>query len=296
MDFSLATLQSAAAALLSSGDAKYRAKAQNYRFEEQVSPERLAAFETFCGELAAAQTLEHRHTDYWEELCRYAEIPETFLKSLGPVTHGGLAVEQRIIRIEGIDRVIKEDVEFDALRKAVADKDTLFQEGFLNLLNIKDNRPVFAAFHDDLLDDLGKADWPNVFRDRLGLAHHNPKERPIRIALMCYTVGEVLAGCEDDAVAITKPTVLDSRPWEYYYPAPKDVDYGRAMALTMDRDESSLQAEILHVRMDYKPKHLIKVGRIDRPVPEIDLKDLRNHHLLCLRMESGRDDFGEEMT
>lgn len=119
---------------------------------------------------------------------------------------------------------------------------------------------------------------------------------------MVYTVKEVKAAARADAVPITWPTVLDSRPWEYYFPAPQEIPYGRAMALRTDGGEESLQPELLHARIEYKRSHVRAMALIERPWGPAELRELRNHHLLKVRLAlldeptaHGRPEFGEDM-
>ena len=114
---------------------------------------------------------------------------------------------------------------------------------------------------------------------------------------MEYSVREVIAeassqGCTQPFAA---PTVLDCGPWPWFFPAPKELAYGRAMPLTPMGSDDQLLAEMLHFRLTYRRAHIVKLGLIRRPLGEPNLKELRNHHLLALQLASDRYDFGEEM-
>jgi hypothetical protein len=163
--------------------------------------------------------------------------------------------------------------------------------------NIRDGRPAFAAFKDEVIDDLAKPEWPSRLRDRLGLAHYDCRDGPIPIALMEYTVAEVVEAAAAKGVksAFTAPTVLDSEPWPYFFPAPAEMRCGRTMALYEVQDDKELLAEILHYRIAYKPKHLARLDEIGKPPSAYDLRGLRNHHLLALHIAAGREDFGEDI-
>ena len=93
----------------------------------------------------------------------------------------------------------------------------------------------------------------------------------------------------------TVPTVLDSLPWPHFFPAPRNTPYGSAMSLDPIDDENRLLAEMLHVRLTYRPEHVARLDHIKRPPAAHELKELRNHHLLAVQVASGRDDFGEEI-
>ncbi len=92
------------------------------------------------------------------------------------------------------------------------------------------------------------------------------------------------------------PTVLDARPNPQFFPSPAGLPFGRAMPLRDDYDETDLVAEVLHARIAYRRSHLVKVARMGAPPVRGDLKALLNHHLLVLRIASGRDDYGEETS
>jgi hypothetical protein len=261
------------------------------------SQARLEEFEKFCGSMTTAKGLKRRHVDYYKEYCCEGDLPTTFNRAIDPPSHDSPDEMQPIVRVENLDRPLRESgMEWDELRSAIDDGDTDFLDKFLIVWNdVRDNRPSFAAFRDSVLEDADDDDWPHLLRGRFDLAHFQPDGVPIAVAQMVYTVKDVLAECPEGAAGITTPTVLDSAPWPYFFPAPREVSYGRAMALHEAGDDGSLQAEILHTRISYKKSHLTKIGRIDRKWGPAELKDLRNYHLLCIRVASGREDFGEEM-
>lgn len=114
---------------------------------------------------------------------------------------------------------------------------------------------------------------------------------------MKYTVADVLAECPagEAGRAFAVPTQLDGALNWYFFPAPTKLGYGRTLDLAKDENCDRLVSEILHRRIAYKPEHLYKIGTVSRPIPEIPLRELRNTHLWCLRIETDRDDFGEEI-
>jgi hypothetical protein len=67
------------------------------------------------------------------------------------------------------------------------------------------------------------------------------------------------------------------------------------MSLDPVDDEKRLLAEMLHFRLTYLPGHIVKIGHINRPLADRELKELRNNHLLAVQVASLRDDFGEEI-
>lgn len=321
MQFSNATLQSAVDTLRLCLAQEDRARADNYVFEEAVSAERKATFEAFLGDCADSQALLDGHVAYVKNNLEIdGETPDTFRIDLGPTGAGDRDEAQELVRVEGLYRpladhyglkesdgiaaVLKRYEELKAAWESTSPEDNALVNKFLWKWNRnRDDRPAFAAFLDGLRDDAEHDDWQHLLRDRLGLAHYQPRPGvPIPVALMVYTVKEVTVAARTDAVPMTCPTVLDSRPWAYYFPAPEEIPYGRAMALRTDGGEESLQPELLHTRIEYKRSHIKAMALIERPWGPEELKNLRNHHLLKVRLAlldepaaDGRPGFGEDM-
>lgn len=319
--FGNTTLQSAVDTLRLSSPQKDRARADNYVFEEAVSAERKAVFEAFLGDCADPQALLDGHVAYVRNNIEIdGETPDTFRVDLGPTGADDRDEAQELVRVEGLYRpladhyglkesdgiaaVLKRYEELKAAWENNSPEDNALVTKFLWKWNRKrDDRPAFAAFLDGLRDDAEHDDWQHLLRDRLGLAHYQPQPGvPIPVALMVYTVKEVTVAARADAAPMTCPTVLDSRPWEYYFPTPEEIPYGRAMALRTDGGEESLQPELLHTRIEYKRSHIKAMALIERPWGPEELKNLRNHHLLKVRLAllddpaaHGRPEFGEDM-
>jgi hypothetical protein len=282
-----------------------RAEGDNIWFEERVSAARQHVFEDAAAGASGADSLRRRHIDYWKTWVMVSEdIPHTFLAELAPADLGSQVIDecQTIIRLEALDRPLgKWWLSFDELEKAHKIQDIPVLQGFLDVWNdsnIRDHRPAFAAWKDEVLSELAADDWPDQLRDRLGLAHYNPASAgPIPVALMEYTVQEVKAEAAKQGLPIcfTAPTVIDSGPWPYFFPAPRELPYGRAMALDPVDDEKRLLAEMLHIRLTYRPVHIVKIGHIHRPPAARELRELRNRHLLAVQAASLRGDFGEEI-
>ena len=303
MRFNDAQLQDALTKWRDLKDVKERSAADNIWFEQRVSGARRKVFEDEAVGAADPTSLRKTHADYWSEFVRVDEgdIPHTFEATLSPADLGTIDEMQKIVRIEGLTRPLaKHGIAFDRLREAVTNNETAVIDGFLktwNTSSIRDGRPAFAAFKDEVLDDLGKPEWPARLRDRLGLAHYDCVAGPIPIALMEYTVAEVgsVAASFAGSSAFTAPTVFDSGPWPFFFPAPQELSCGRTMALYEVQDDKELLAEILHFRIAYKRAHLVRLDEIRTPPAAFDLRALRNHHLLALHVACGRDDFGEKI-
>lgn len=321
MRFHNSTLQNGVDEMCSRMQQELRAIADNYIFEEAVSVRRAATFEAFVGDVANDQELLDRHVDYIRDNLEIdEETPDTFRLALGPTANFKLDEAQDLVRVEGLRGPLEEFFGFRAsdgvnlllksyedIKKAwngnSRDSGALLNK-FLKTWNARrDERPSFSTFLDSLRDDAGHVDWQHRLRDRLGLAHYEPQSGiPIPVALMVYSVKEVTAVARADAAPFACPTVLDSKPWGYYFPAPEVIHYGRAMALRTDGSEDNLQPEILHTRIEYKPSHIKALALIERQWGPKDLRDLRNHHLLKIRLAlldvpsaEGRPEFGEEM-
>jgi len=319
--FENTTLQNAVDTLRSCSLQEDRARADNYVFEEAISSKRKSTFEAFLGDRADTQALLDGHVNYIRNNLEIAgETPDTFRIDLGPAGTGDIDEAQELVRVEGldfplmlhfglsasdgIDALLKSYEELKAAWENNSPEDNALVNKFLSKWNRKrDDRPAFAAFLDGLREDAEHADWQHLLRDRLGLAHYQPPPGlPIPVAMMVYSVKEVAAAARADALPMTCPTVLDSKPWPYYFPAPTVIPYGRAMALRTDGGDESLQPELLHTRIDYKRSHVRAMALIERPWGPAELKDLRNHHLLKIRLAlldepatDGRLEFGEDM-
>jgi|HubBroStandDraft_1064217.scaffolds.fasta_scaffold00299_9 hypothetical protein len=274
----------------------------NLWFEERVSTVRQAVFEDAVRGAQSPDDLKRRHTDYWNEFVKVDEgVAHTFLQSLEPADLGDLHETQKIVRVERLDRPLgKAALSFDRLKRAVERNETEIIDGFLRTWhnsNIRDWRPAFAAFKDELSDTLLDHNWPESIRNRLGLAHFDCTSGPIPIALMEYSIDEVrkAANAQAGCCAVAAPTALDSMPWPFFFPAPRDLTCGRTMSLIAVDHERELLAEILHFRITYRREHISRLGEIRNPPEAFDIADLRNRHLLAVQLASDRDVFGAEI-
>ena len=172
-------------------------------------------------------------------------------------------------------------------------------EDFLDRWNLaRDNRPTFAAFKDELLQEIGDITWPDKLRDRLGLAHYVAVGGTLVVALMEYTVEEVFteaARSPDIAYPFCVPTFLDSKLDSQFFPTPRKLGAGAPMALFEIWSDDELIAEVLHSRLTYGPHHIAKLGEITSDGPRTDFKTMRNNHLAALQVAAVREDFGEEV-
>jgi len=306
--------------MLRSGDVVLRARAENFRMEERVSRERQTHYETQHGPASATyDAWLESHQDYLQGLV-YTELPETFLSvnadaALPAAVTSELGAGQELIRVESLDYALG-DTKVGSLADLenslavynnqrpdpninAGEAKALLQE-VCRSLNQNPNavRPRFAAFAQELAEDIDGPDWPLRLRDRLGLAHLPPTKAfgPYPVVLMRYTVGEVAAHARNLAAnyPLAVPTVLDAEPYEIFHPSLRQQNYGRTLNLAGAGDCDRLASEVLHLRMDYSPKHIWKVGAITARADTSPqrLAKLRGDHLACLQLLSNRDDFG----
>jgi hypothetical protein len=206
---------------------------------------------------------------------------------------GDIDHAQFIVRLEGLARPMHEfGCTFEEFRKAHDDQDVDFLSEFCEVWNdMRDRRPAFSTLLSEVTDKLDDDDWADALRDMLGLAHYSAGAAPEPIVLCKYSVGDVHQEAETQA-SITMPTVLDSDPWEHYFPAPRTLRFGRAMALRPCTNEEDLKVELLNSRVTYRPKNLWKLGQIVTAAPSFGIGELRELHLLALQLASGDDTFG----
>lgn len=279
-------------------DRRDRAEADNIWFEEQVSEPRRHRFEALAPAAPSPAALRAWHVDYWKTYIQTSD-PDTFRRDLRPTRPGPwpLDADQRIVRLESVrpDVLNEAGMTLADLLAAHSGHDTAVLDLFLQRWNVKrDGRPAFAAWKDEMLDELRAPDWPDRFRDRLGLAHYDPSSaRPIPVILMEYDVSTVLrAAAGRDTICI--PTVLDSGPSPWFFPSPAGLAYGRSMDIS--EHDPQLRSELLHVPVAYAHDHIARIGEIAAPVTAPPMQQLRNRHLAALRTAARNPAFGQEMA
>lgn len=309
--------------LLESDDVVIRARAENFRFDERVSQGRQARYETAHGPVGAHyENWLESHKDYLETAV-YKTLPETFLSmnsdaALSAAVTSAMGEDQMLVRVESLDYALR-DTKAGSLANlenilalyrgerhdtnlTSGDAKALLQEVCRSLnQNPYAVRPRFAAFGQELAEDIDASDWPLRLRDRLGLAHLPPTNSfgPHPVVLMQYTVKEVVARARalNAGHDLVVPTALDAEPYEIFHPAPKELNFGQTLNLTgydAVNAHEQLASEVLHLRIDYSPSHILKVGVITKSADTSTerLKKLRSDHLACLQLLSHRDDFG----
>ncbi len=308
MDFSDPGMNAALSDWASDADLYIRAQGHNIKFEEHLDRARVDEFEaTVTGTVADAEDLKARLSDFVSTYVEVsgANVPLTFKALNAGASCTSLAEEQKLVRVENITRQIEnQGLTFVALERSFHSADPALAAGFDLFLDnwndARDNRPAFVAFKDQLLEEIAEPDWPHKLRDCLGLAHFNTAAggAPMSVALVEYTIEDVAneaAGVPDIAHPFCIPTFLDHKPYHQFFPTPQELPHGVPMALFQVASNEDLISEVLHSRITYARHHVVKLGQITSDGPVMDLKKLRDHHLVALQLETRRYDYGEEL-
>ena len=281
-------------------DLKLKAKVHNIDFDERISADRLSEIEGLLPVLAPSiSVLMNTLIDDIKIRFEVTDdrIPPTFAAQNDRASLPDLP-PQRLVRLETLDWPLGlwggTFVSLNDAHGRGSGPDKELVETFLDSWNRKrDNRPCFAAFRDQLLPDLAEADWPNRLRDRLGLTHG-----PGPVALVEYDTLDVISqsrAIPGAAFRFCVPTSFDQMPFAQFFPTPRECGFGCPMSHGIIQDEKALLAEIVHLRLTYSPRHLVKLGQITTPLPGTDFRTMRNNHLMALQLESNRDDFGVDL-
>lgn len=306
MNFANPDLGSLLDAWATSFNLRARAEAHNIAFEERLDRNRLDAFErSVPGACSDYEDLRRALTDFVATYVQVAgsHVPTAFMAGNSGTSMTQPSLEQKLVRLEDLTGHLANtgltlaDLERSHVATEPAERATL--EDFLDRWNLaRDNRPTFAAFKDELLFEIGDAEWPRKLRDRLGLADYGAAGGPLIVALMEYSVEDVLteaASTTEIAYPFCVPTFLDSRPNSQFFPTPKELPVGAPMALFEIWSDDDLIAEVLHSRLTYDRHHITKLGEIALDGPAADFKTVRNNQLAVLQLATVRDDFGEEL-
>lgn len=280
--------------------------ASNFFIEERISAHRYADAEAFVWPLLSRGSVREALTDYYRQRTFFDSEPATFGVLNSSAMMPTPSHEQKLVRIERLDEVLaKTGSRYEDLENAIAATDGTskgfvrwFIEQWNTRADIRRNPVSYAAFRSQILDKIDAPSWPDDLRDLLGLAHYDAAYGEIPVALMEYSVGDVdadQARTGRTTGAFYCPTCFDGSPYAQFFPTPRELGFGCPMPIPLIRSEKDLIAEMVHPRLTYQAEHLVKVGVIRSPVSDIDLREARNSQLLALRLESSRDDFGEEL-
>lgn len=288
------------AVLIASAIPEQRAVGENFSFEENVGDPRRDDFQSHPGPSELREAADGYFRASVQGIAR-GHMPSTFIPSLNEIALLPSTIEpnQKIIRLERIDRLISSDpdLDFDRLSTALAARDSATLAAFADLFaNFPGERPAFAAFKAEVGDDLSKTDWLRRLIDRMGLYHHFPVAdgQTYSFSLMEYTAGEVISQARPKTIdrPFALGTVLECRNNPAFFPVPR----GTANGFTVDISPAALTSptvrEVLHIRLDYRNHHVVRFGQLSGPAPTPDLVGSRRRHLAALRAATGRHDFG----
>ena len=289
------------------------AVADNCRFDERAGDGRWQRFEALLSERIASrgevgwQDWADANRLHLERYCNVPRpsVPDAFLDINRSAWLGGLSDNQTLVRIEALNRPLQASgLELDRLDDLLQQADRgdddagrTVQSFFEAWNQRRDARPAFAAFYDEVQQELDDDDWPHALRDRLGLGHYgHAGGAPLPVALMRYSLADVYSARaqQQPSSACALPTVLDGGMHEFFFPVPREHPYGATVHLLPGRADT-LTAEIVHCRIDYRREHLYRLGTITRPhrLDDTQLRTARDLHLLALQEACGREDFGE---
>ncbi len=291
----------------------------NLCLEERVSPPRQAVYEARMDRPANWDDWRTAHRRYVKvDVRRRHPLSAAF--DPGDALRPHLEANQELYRAERIDKPLNDyaagALSVDRLRQWISNRHAKRPAGptatgtpsptddalaaFTRFLNrqFADGRPRFVAFAAEFPDLEHRTDWPRVFSERCGLAHHFTGES-LTLALFKYSVQEVLdvySEVEPRATVFAAPTVLDLPMSNTYFSAPKLSNVGHAVGLAPESDCTHLAAELIHARMDYRPEHWVAVGTLSesRDSNPAAINQLRDTHLRCLRRTPGNADYGAD--
>jgi hypothetical protein len=251
--------------------------------------------------------LHSAHFKVSVEGVRRTHIPTTFRAiNDSALYEPEIEPNQKLVRLECIDDILKRmgrtfaDLE-RGMRPASRD-DALVAQVVDQWRSFPGARPAFVAFKSELAGDLTEPDWLPRLRNRLGLGHHSPAAGERKsFALMEYLVKDVsaewaLVQASGAARPFAVPTVLEAPGSVHFFPAPREAQSSFTLDLSDGGAARPPIRELLHVRITYKSQHLMRVGELVGPLPEIKLAAKRDAHLDELRRISGRGDFGAHMS
>ena len=299
------------------------ARAHNFLFDTRAKGERERQYHQHLKlKQGSAEELFERHNDYYAKQVRdVLMIPSTFMEGNRGAFVVPLDGEMEFVRVENINSLLRKILGDPAGDLATAfqllewylqiyNKGTAgqqdhnsavrFLEDWLDIWNQeRDMRPMYAACATDVAAIMDKPDWANEMRSSLGLAHLAPHGGKTYIAVMKYPIKDVVTSFERMAgakSAFAVPSVLDNKIDEYFFPAPVYPPQegckscGRIMPL---HDTGQLTAELLHVKLAYKPGYIERLGVLQAPLHDHSIRELRNFHLLALQEDTGLSEFGD---
>jgi hypothetical protein len=289
------------AALQASADPEYSAIGENFSIEENVGDSRRDHFESYT---VADSELRNAANSYFRGSVQgniRGHTSSTFEPALNEMALLPSTIEpnQKIVRLERIDRLISNDPDlaFDRLIEAHRDRDDDTLTAFTNLfLVFPGERPAFAAFKAEVDEDLKKPDWVRRLILRMGLYHHFPiaDGEIYKFALMEYAGTDVFSQAEPKTIErpFALATVLECQNNPAFFPVPRGSPNRFTVDFLDETPAAPTVREVLHIRLDYGKQHVLKFGQLSGPADRPDLVAARERHLAALRSATGRDDFG----
>ncbi|MDQ1351634.1 MAG: hypothetical protein QG657_1939 [Acidobacteriota bacterium] len=288
-------------------DIEKRIIAENFLLEERLTEQREDSYETHQPSPSDLKSWKNKHENYLESKIHIRPgTPETFT----PVNHvnlfPSLEETQYLVRLENADRVKRFfGGTLDEMMKVFKEylknpqdvgKRNIVKDIIYKWNRDRDLRPLFAGFWGEVKDIFEDAagnrindkNWANRLRDRFGLGHMTPIEgAPIPVLLFHYPVMDIPQPDPNNTKKFAVPTVLDGRLSPFFCPTPKKGwTEGQALDLSEGDDgDYSINSEILHYHIEYKPEHLLMAGWITQPPGRV-LEKARKIH-----MELLSDDF-----
>ena len=113
-------------------------------------------------------------------------------------------------------------------------------------------------------------------------------------ALMEYMVDEVFKQIAARGIAqpFALATVLKCRNNPAFFPVPRHSSHGFTLDLAAGGPRAPVVREVLHTRIDYVHKHVVRFEKWSGPKPSPELAQARRRHGAWLRGDTGRMDFG----
>ncbi|NBB82910.1 MAG: hypothetical protein GVY28_05835 [Alphaproteobacteria bacterium] len=283
-------------ALLGHADEGERAVGENWRLEENVSEDRQRAFETLP--VNDLKTAAQAYFDASVQGTGRDHASSTFDPAVNDPALLGATVDpnQKIVRLEQIDFALSKEgadgggLTYERLAGSLPESPErrLLAEAFQQFANA---RPAFAAFRAEMAADLKRDDWLLRVIRRLGLIHLLPAAgQTLHFALMEYTAKEVLAQARAAATPVDRPfalaTVLEARWHAAFHPVPAGSANGFAVDIC-DDPKPAMAQEVLHVRFDYEPRHVVRFGWLAGPIAVTGIAGHRRAHRRRLRSDAG---------
>ena len=155
-----------------------------------------------------------------------------------------------------------------------------------------DDRPIFACFWEDAratLEDPSDG-WADELRDRLGMAHHDPRLRRrtggMDVLAFRYPVRLIPRASRAAPRFLARPTVLDGGLSPSFFTFRTGSGRGCAVDLKSRADEP--WQEVVHPAVTFAAAHVWAGGVIREPGPA-SLEDPRLGHYLAIRESAGDD-------